>query len=208
VLLNVCNNQNMLDLDSPKWKQLKQAYGSAEDIPTLLRQLSDAPAKMEDYETEPWFSLWSSLCHQNDVYTASYAAVPHIVANATLRPPEERREFVLLVALIEVWRYRSDSPEIPSDLEQDYFSALEEMRLLICECLRLKLKNEDDAKVLLGGLAVVDGLHDFGMATIELPEPNACPNCGTYVSPLGYKADGFDAKVAQNQDFCIKTKAD
>ena len=26
--------------------------------------------------------LWSSLCHEGDVYTASYAAVPHIVQMA------------------------------------------------------------------------------------------------------------------------------
>jgi len=69
----------MLSLESPRWSELTHAYGCASDIPALLRQLmavSDANA-----DEEPWFTLWSALAHQGDVYSASFAAVPHVVVS-------------------------------------------------------------------------------------------------------------------------------
>jgi len=68
----------MLDLDDPRWSDLTHAYGKASDIPDLLRQLDKLPLATGD--AEPWFSLWSALAHQGDVYPASFAAVPHVVA--------------------------------------------------------------------------------------------------------------------------------
>ncbi len=180
------NNGCMLGLNSPQWKQLQHAYGSAEGIPRLLEQLLSAPEKPEDYLTEPWFSLWSALCHQGDVYSAFYAAVPHIVQSASLKAANERLDAVHLAMCIEASRNRKAAPKMPDDLAVAYFQALQQLRLLICESLLLKLATEDEAKILLGGLAIVDGLPNFGMAVLELPEPNACPNCETYVPPLGY----------------------
>jgi len=94
----------MLNSSSSQWKQLQHAYGSAENIPFLLKQLSTATSRPGSYTDEPWFSLWSALCHQGDVYSASFAAVPHLVHLASLRPPQERTEFVLLVTSIEIAR--------------------------------------------------------------------------------------------------------
>ncbi len=54
----------MLSLDSPRWSELKHAYGDASDIPDLLRQLDDLLSSDDD--SEPWFSIWSSLAHQSD----------------------------------------------------------------------------------------------------------------------------------------------
>ena len=76
----------MLDLDSPRWAELQHAYGPADDIPDLLRDLERFAAgetlpPNEDFgeQKEPWFSLWSALCHQGDSCTAAFAALPHIV---------------------------------------------------------------------------------------------------------------------------------
>jgi hypothetical protein len=55
------------------------------DIPPRLRQLRTFPSA-RDYQSQPYFSLWSALCHQGDVYTASYAAVPYLV-DAVLASP-------------------------------------------------------------------------------------------------------------------------
>jgi hypothetical protein len=79
----------MLDLSSPRWKKLLQAYGSAEGIPALLIELKTAPPSGR-YQSEPWNSLCGSCCHQSDVYTASYAAVPHILHLGLKRPVSER----------------------------------------------------------------------------------------------------------------------
>ena len=56
----------MLKLDSPRWSELDHAYGKAADIPSLLRQLNDVPTS--EGRQEPWFTLWSALAHQGDVY--------------------------------------------------------------------------------------------------------------------------------------------
>lgn len=67
------------------WDELNHAFGSAGDIPALLADLAFFPAE-SSYEAEPWFSLWSSLCHQGDIYSASFAAVPEIVKHLANNP--------------------------------------------------------------------------------------------------------------------------
>jgi hypothetical protein len=65
-----------LSLDDTRgWADLKHAYGSAGDIPHLMQQLLALSASSG--RDEPWFSPWSALAHQGDVYSASFAAVPH-----------------------------------------------------------------------------------------------------------------------------------
>lgn len=107
---------------------LQHAYGPAGDIPALLERARTAPAP-DTYRDEPWFSLWSSLCHQGDVYTASYAAVPELVAIAGARAAEARVawECLLLAGSIELERALPEGappPAIPPDLAPEYASAL------------------------------------------------------------------------------------
>ncbi|MCM2424092.1 hypothetical protein [Streptomyces sp. RKAG293] len=52
------------------WSQLKHAYGTADDIPGLFERLGTEP------NDEGWSDLWSRLCHQGSVYSASFAALP------------------------------------------------------------------------------------------------------------------------------------
>jgi hypothetical protein len=113
----------MLALDSPAWSQLSHAWGEASDIPDLLRQLDDLPP-YEDYRTEPYFSLWSTLCHQGDVYTASCAAVPHLVEVWKRHPTRAPWSVIGLASAIEVARATGRGPEVPSALAQGYFAAL------------------------------------------------------------------------------------
>ena len=71
-------DSSVLALDAPRWAELRTAYGAAGDIPEMLRDLESVP-NSKDYRDEPWFSIWSALAHQGDVYSASFAAVPHVV---------------------------------------------------------------------------------------------------------------------------------
>ncbi|MEL7488833.1 MAG: hypothetical protein AAGJ87_16670 [Pseudomonadota bacterium] len=73
----------MLPLDSPKWRELNDAYGSARDVPALLEDLDALDTVPEEAMSEPIYSLWSGLYHQEDVYSASYAAFPHLVRIAS-----------------------------------------------------------------------------------------------------------------------------
>lgn len=63
-----------LSLDSERWSTLSHAYGSAGDVPAKLREIK---RRGFDVETDADL-LWGDLCHQGTVYTATYAAVPHI----------------------------------------------------------------------------------------------------------------------------------
>ena len=114
----------MLSLDDPRWKELRHAYGSAADIPDLLRALARSTAPKRDSEDEPWFSLWSSLCHQGDVDTASYAAVPHIVQIAGEAKGPVDFSFFLLPASVEVARRTGRGPAIPEAYADDYHRAI------------------------------------------------------------------------------------
>lgn len=174
----------MLELTSPKWKKLSHAYGSAEDVPDLIEQLRAAPPP-ETYESEPWFSLWSALCHQSDVYAASYAAVPHIVEIAATKPHQHRLCHLSFVAAVEACRHRKSAPRIPADLQSAYSSALERAARLILESL-IQDWDEKGYAVLLGAYAVVQGQPRLGNAIMELPEESSCPECDATVPPLGY----------------------
>ncbi|MET8507828.1 hypothetical protein ABZV60_24710 [Streptomyces sp. NPDC004787] len=66
------------------WGALRHAYGSAEDVPALLRAAGGAadPGERE----EAFDELGSALCHQGSVYSATAAAVPFLARLA--RAPE------------------------------------------------------------------------------------------------------------------------
>lgn len=141
----------MIPLDSPAWDQLQHAYGPASDIPDLLKQLAADSRQKKSTDDAPWHSLWSALCHQDDVYTASYAAVPHIVQIALDAKGPIDFSFFLLPASIEVARKRKRGPELPQELEWDYFAAL---RSLI-ECAARHAASDWDISMLLSVLAAI-----------------------------------------------------
>ena len=114
----------MLALDDPRWNELQHAYGGAGDIPGLLRALEAAPGPTQEFDDEPWFSLWSRLCHQDDACTAAYAAVPHVVRIAVGAAGPVDFSFLLLPTSIEIARRRGRGPELPADLSEAYLAAI------------------------------------------------------------------------------------
>jgi hypothetical protein len=114
-----------LPLDSQDWNRLRHAYGSASDIPGLLRQLARASQPSSGPNHEPWYSLWSSLCHQDNVYEASYAALPHIVAIAIETAGPVDFSFFLLPASIDISRARGRGPVVPDFLAAGYKAGLQ-----------------------------------------------------------------------------------
>lgn len=174
----------MLNLNDHLWKELTHAYGSAANIPALLEQLKTAEPQ-EEYDTEPWFSLWSALCHQYDVYTASYAALPHIIAIASSKPPHLRLDHLWLASSIEAFRHLEDAPALPAELKEAYEQAIKQAPKLILECLDLDWQ-EADNRILLGSLAVMQGHPQLGNAIFELETETECPNCQGTFPTRGY----------------------
>ena len=157
----------MLPLEDPRWDSLQHAYGAATDIPDLLRALERASGPTSDYRDEPWFSLWSSLCHQGDIYSASYAAVPHIVRIASAAAGPIAFGFFLLPASIEVARHQGRGPPLLPDLETAYRQAIDEL----VGCIHQHWRDEWNRDMLLsalGALAVAKGDHEVAEAILNL----------------------------------------
>lgn len=153
-----------LDLESPRWDELEHAYGRASDIPDLLRQLSTLPPSADDQE--PWFSLWSALAHQNDVFSASFAAVPHVVKALANSPSTADFTYFQFPAVVEAWRQQK-GVVIPVDLQADYFAALAALPSLVAQAA----EREWDGGFLacaLAALAAAKGFGNVAEAVIEM----------------------------------------
>ena len=142
------------------WRQLHHASGVAADIPELLEQARHAPAG-GDYRDEPWFSLWSALCHQGDVYTASYAALPALLGIAQARQQDHAaaRECVHLAGMIELDRASPEDrspPPIPASLASMYYTALETGALL-AQTLLARERDASYARALEIAIAAMHG---------------------------------------------------
>lgn len=118
----------MLPLDSARWAELEHAYGVATDIPSLLVQLSNLPGSEGD--KEPWFSLWSALAHQGDVYAASFAAVPHVIEALSSSPERADFTYFQFPAWVEICRNKNGT-KIPEDLAPAYLDSLKRLPQLV-----------------------------------------------------------------------------
>ena len=144
----------MIELDDPRWPELSHAYGSAADLPELLRQLARATGPKIGYQSEPWFTLWSSLCHQGDVYDASYAALPHIVEIAVSAKEPIDFSFLQLPAAIEIARNSGNGPPVT-------------------ECVAVHRHEDWDEPTLLSAvsaLAAAKGHHRIAEAIMNLDD--------------------------------------
>ncbi|MFF7991408.1 hypothetical protein ACFZDG_16650 [Kitasatospora xanthocidica] len=76
------------------WSRLSHAYGAADDIPALLGRIAAEP------NAELWSDLWSALCHQGSVYSASFAALPWLTGTAESGNREQAVNALVLAGAI------------------------------------------------------------------------------------------------------------
>ena len=76
------------------WGTLHHAYGDAGDVPALLDRLTPDP------KADAWDEVWSRLCHQGTVYSASFAALPHLLELARAWEPTQRPMILSLAGAI------------------------------------------------------------------------------------------------------------
>jgi hypothetical protein len=155
---------SVLPLSSSEWSNLSDAYGQAEHVPALLRQLDSYPSS--NGNSEPWFSLWSALCHQGDVYPASFAAVPHIVQALASAPERAGFDFFLLPAAVEVARVQKNVA-VPAALEAAYFAALSRLPALAGSAVRGK-PNQSLCQSALAAFAVGAGQSQLARLLMEV----------------------------------------
>jgi hypothetical protein len=158
----------MLELSSPRWGELRDAYGSAAKIPELLRQLSALPT--DDGSAEPWFSLWSALAHQGDVYSASFAAVPHVIEAIASAPERVSDAYFHFPAWVEICRHKN-SVDVPDELATDYFDALGRIPALVASAAEKQWSTAFTACA-LSATAAAKGHHDLAESLLELTSPD------------------------------------
>lgn len=159
----------MLELSSSRWEELRTAYGSAIRIPALLRQLSSLPS--DDGDAEPWFSLWSALAHQGDVCSASFAAVPHVIAALAGAPERASEAYFHFPAWIEICRNKN-LVDIPDDLKPGYFDALRRIPGLVASAANREWSAAFTACA-LSATAAAKGQHALAEALLDMPSPEA-----------------------------------
>lgn len=162
----------MLPLDDPRWSALLDAYGASSGIPKLLAEAEKLPEDSGG-DTEPYFSLWSALCHQGDVYSASYAAVPHLVRIVEENPGKFRWSLLSLVQAIETARSEGRGAAMPDDLNEPYLKALARIPAM-ASALLAGARTEVELRVILAACASAKGFPSIGEAIAELtPETTA-----------------------------------
>ena len=83
--------------------------------------------------TLTWFSLWSSLAHQGDVYSASFAAVPYVIDALAKAPLTADFTCFQFPAWVEICRIKNNI-SVPENLSSAYFEALARIPSLIAAC--------------------------------------------------------------------------
>src|SRR5262245_1577841 len=87
------------DLDETPWGKLTHAYGSAADVPDLLRALRTASPDLRG-EDSPLWHLFGNIWHQGTVYEATAYAVPFLIELAVDRRTPDRVGILSLLAEI------------------------------------------------------------------------------------------------------------
>jgi hypothetical protein len=155
------------------WTTLKHAYGSAADVAALLDQLSPDP------EASVWEELWSRLCHQGTVYSASFAALPVLGDVADQWKPKDRSQLLALAGSILA------SSDVHGASRDDMLRPIQgvvrRFQRLCRECLaEAKLANHDFV-YLLQAARSFEGDQFWGQELDHLVSgefPGTCPHCG------------------------------
>jgi hypothetical protein len=152
------------------WNELHHAYGKARDIPALLDALRAFPDE-GSWQDEPWHSLWSSLCHQGDVYSASFAAVVEIDRILAGGPARATTSFFALPASIEVARVMR-GVVVPADMVIVYHDALKSLQRKASDYLL----QPSDTATCAAGLALIaaaSGQLSYANLLLTLTESEA-----------------------------------
>lgn len=129
----------MLALTDERWILLSHAYGNAADVPAMLGELK----RLEKIDTVEDDLFYAYLCHQDTTYTASYAAIPHIVDIALQENQILENQIALVCFCGDVHASKnggkefyidSDDENLVNDLnrliEESYLKAIEKIKPL------------------------------------------------------------------------------
>ena len=159
----------------PDWVNLEHAYGSAGDLQELLRQLSPDP------NADVWAELWSRVCHQGTVYSASFPVLPYLADAAAKWPLPARVMPLSLAAAIVI------SDDVVGDrasLMQGLADTVNRLQQLAVESLRVENLEREDFIQLLQATLALKGDTLWGQQLDRLASgefEGVCPACDAYL---------------------------
>ncbi len=78
-------------IDDVAWKDLSHAYGSAVDVPEMLRAFAFGSREQREIAFEGW---WGTIIHQGTYYPATVAVIPFLVEIAFSSETADRYEII------------------------------------------------------------------------------------------------------------------
>jgi len=152
--------------------------------------------RLETRDEKALGKLWGSICHQGSVYSASRAAVPHLVRIAGVPDPDWAANLLVLAGSIHAGIESADVAALDADLAAWYGASIPKALALALSTLDSPLKKPLSIHLLQAAAAfagyTMSGRMLEGFIDREFtPE---CPECGSevYVWPDG---NGLKATV-------------
>jgi hypothetical protein len=161
----------LVNMREPNWKELRHAYGSAEDLPDLLDDLDPDP------EAPVWNGLWSRVCHQYSTFTASPHVLPFLLSAAQGWTPESR---VMPLALA------GGIVAAPETNMKGFRAVVRQLSLLARDTLDHATLSRNDRVYVVQSVMAFEGDRVWGRALERLNDGEfsaMCPTCrkGLYV---------------------------
>lgn len=167
------------------WSRLSHAYGSAEDIPGLLDQVGTEGGG------QVWNDLWSALCHQGTVYSASFAALPRLrgIASAEgVRDDDAAMAVVLAAAIVA----GEDQPHDAGDVRARHAADIAELGRIATRLLPTT-PDRHTYVYLLQSVLAFEGVQCWGHRLEGLNDDEyeiECPEC-TVTLFVAFSDDGY-----------------
>ncbi|MER5618550.1 hypothetical protein [Streptomyces sp. NPDC002215] len=155
------------------WPQLSHAYGSAEDIPALLARIASEP------KPELWNDLWSALCHQGSVYSASFAALPWL---ADMAESEDRGQAVNALGLAGAIMAGAEQSHDAGDVRTQHSAEIATLLASVNRHLRTatdRTEYVDLLESMLGFEGVAGWSEDLAWGLGNEEYEISCPGCET-----------------------------
>jgi hypothetical protein len=147
------------------WKELRHAYGSAEDLPEIISALTPDP------NSPAWDELWSRVCHQGTTYSASPAVLPFLLRAASGWDSAARATPLLLAGSIV---------SAPQTTLSGYEPTVEALRILALDTVRDRELSRNDRIYVMQSALAFQRDRLWGRVLEHLVDgefPALCPTC-------------------------------
>jgi hypothetical protein len=155
----------LVGMPEPNWGELRDAYGSAHDLPDILAELEPDP------KSPVWTELWGRVCHQYSTYSASPYVLPFLLSAATGWQPSDRGMPLALAGCIVAAR--------ETNLE-GHEAVVDQLRQVTLETLRHSNLSRADRVYLMQSALAFEGDRLWGHALDRLNDGEFrgnCPSC-------------------------------